>query len=140
PGGGGGGEPIEERAAFVVFQIDCEAALVAVEGGKEAGGETDAPPGRIALRRLDLDYIGAEIGENQACARPHDRVTEFEYADAGEGEGRGILLHVSACPRRVTAGLDPAVHAEHSLVYRRVKDCCGFGESAWIAGSSPAMT
>src|SRR5262249_25005243 len=79
------------------FQGGREAALVAVESGKESGGEADAPACRVAVRRLDLNHVGAEIGEDQACARPHDRVAEFEYANAGKGEG-GCYFAVVHCP------------------------------------------
>ena len=77
-------EVVEQRATLGIFQIDGEAALVAVECGKEACGETDEAPSRIAAGRLDLDHVGAEIGEDQAGTRSHDGVTEFEHADAGE--------------------------------------------------------
>src|SRR5690242_18958347 len=73
-----GGEPIKQCASFDAFEIDGEAALVAVEGGEEAGPETDEAAGRIAIGRLDLDHVGAEIGQDQACARSHNGVTELE--------------------------------------------------------------
>ena len=74
-----------QRAAVVGLEVDGDAALVAVEGAEEAGGKADQPPGRVARHRLDLDHVGAEIGEDQACARTHDGVAEFEHANAGKG-------------------------------------------------------
>ncbi len=76
---------MQQRAAVVGFEIDGEAALVAVESAEETGGEAGEAAGRIAADRLDLDHVGAEVGENEASARPHDGVAEFEHANAGKG-------------------------------------------------------
>ena len=84
---GGCRQPMQQRAAFIGFEIDGEAALVAVERAEEAGGKAEQPAGGIAVDRLDLDHVGAEIGENEPRARPHDGVAEFEHANAGKGEG-----------------------------------------------------
>ena len=78
-------QAMQQRAAFVGLEVDGDAALVAVEGAEEAGGKADQPPGGIAGHRLDLDHVGAEIGEDQARARAHDGVAEFEHANAGKG-------------------------------------------------------
>ena len=77
-------QPMQQRAAFVRFQVDGDAALVAIEGGEESGGKAEQPPGGVAVRRLDLDHIGAEIGQDQARSRAHDGVAEFEHANAGK--------------------------------------------------------
>ena len=84
---GGRDQAIEQRAAIVGFQIDGDAALVAVEGREEAGCEADQASGGIATGRLDLDHVGAEIGKDQARGRPHDGVAELEHAQAGERQG-----------------------------------------------------
>ena len=77
-----------------LLEVDGEAALVAVEIAEEPGSEAGEPPRRIALgRRLDLDDVGAEIGEHQPGARPHDGLGEFEDAQSRErqrGGGIGI--------------------------------------------------
>ena len=78
---------MQQRAAFVGLEVEGDAALVAVEGAEEARGKADQPAGRIARHGLDLDHVGAEIGKDQACARTHDGVAEFEHADAGKGQG-----------------------------------------------------
>jgi hypothetical protein len=56
-----------------------------------------AKPGQLARRVAagggrDLDHVGAEIGEYEPGARPHDRLGECEDAEAGKrrGVGRGI--------------------------------------------------
>ncbi len=79
-------QPVQQRAALTGFQIEGEAALIAVERAEEAGGKAGEPPGRIAADRLDLDHVGAEIGEDQPRARTHDGVAEFEHANAGKRE------------------------------------------------------
>ena len=43
------------------------------------------PPGDIAVGRLDFDYVGAEVGQEQAAVRPGQHVTDFQDADAGKG-------------------------------------------------------
>src|SRR5580700_8597233 len=110
---------MQQRAAGIGFEVDGDAALVAVESAEEASSKADQPPGRIARHRLDLDHVGAEVGEDQARARTHDGVAEFEHADAGKGQGAvGIGLSVShwsslsrhglACPA-YAAGTGPAL-------------------------------
>ena len=74
-----------DEASFVRgFEVDNDAALIAVESAEETRGKADQPPGRIARHRLDLDHVGAEIGEDQARARTHDGVAEFEHANVGK--------------------------------------------------------
>src|SRR6185312_14819530 len=98
------GEAADHRAAFGPFQIDREAALVAVEGGEKPGAEAAEPAGTVALgRRLDLDDIGAELGEHQPRGRPHDRVAELQDANAGERRRRH-----QAAARRWNASRLPA--------------------------------
>ena len=97
---------MDQRAPFVRFQIDREAALVAIEGIEEAGRKPARRRVCVAVRRrLDLDDIGAEIGEQQARARPHDRVAELEHAEAGERRAfrarslSGIAIRVAPAAR-----------------------------------------
>ena len=50
------------------FHVDADAALVAVEVGEEAGGETMQPAGAIAIGcRLDADHVGAQIRQHHAA-------------------------------------------------------------------------
>ena len=83
---GGLRQAMEQRAPLVGLQIDREAALVAVEGRKEPRGETIKPAGVIAGHRLDLDHVGAEVGEDEPRRRAHDGMAEFKHANAGKGE------------------------------------------------------
>ena len=103
-------QPIQQLPSVVIFQIDCEAAFVAVECGKEAGAETYEAASRITIGWLDLDHVGSKIGEDHTSGRPHNGVTEFEHADAGKGESSGgsfSLAHagaLSTSPRRAGRG------------------------------------
>ena len=102
---------MQQRAAVVGFEIDGEAALVAVEGAEEAGGETDQAAGRVAGRGFDLDHVGAEIGENEPRGRAHDGVSEFEHANAGQRQG-GVGGCVSIAHAVLILPL-PAARGEH---------------------------
>ena len=68
------------------FQIEHEAALVAVEGlecGRVEGAVVMAE--RIAaVGTFDLDHLGAQVRENQAAGRSHDDVAELDHAQALE--------------------------------------------------------
>jgi hypothetical protein len=76
------------------FHVERYRALVAVEGRKEPGTRGRQAPRIVAARRgLDLDHVGPEIGEDQAAARPHDHVHEFDDAQSGK---RQILHHAAA--------------------------------------------
>src|SRR6266702_458174 len=92
----------------LVHQLDCVGALQ-VEGEAALSriklteiGAVAVPERRpqthvIALGRLDLDYLRADIGE-QPCtirARQYDR--KIEHAHAGEWRGRGFLLLHAIC-------------------------------------------
>jgi hypothetical protein len=78
-------QAMDHRLSFGSLEIDREAALVAVEGREEAGAKPAEPARVIALgRRLDLDDVGAQLGENEPGGRPHDRVAELQNLEAGE--------------------------------------------------------
>jgi hypothetical protein len=69
--------------------MSSDPALVAVEIAKEAGGEAAQATGVIAVRRwLDLDYVGAEVGQYDAAGWPHDGVGKFEDGQALERHHR----------------------------------------------------
>jgi hypothetical protein len=42
---------------------------------------------RVAARRLDLDYLGAQIGENAGAERRCDVVSELQYLEADQWPG-----------------------------------------------------
>ena len=76
----------EELLAFRLLQVDDDAALVAVQAD-EIGGlavlEGDAPAAREVAEagRLELDHLGAEIGEHGRAERTCEGVREVEDFD-----------------------------------------------------------
>ena len=80
------GEAVQGRLALGALKVEGEAALVAIEGGEEAGGEAAEAAGVVAARRrLDLDDVGAKVGEHEAAGRPHHRVAELQDLQPGQG-------------------------------------------------------
>src|SRR5207244_12022859 len=100
-------QPMYDRLSLGSFQIDRDRALVAVVGRKESGGEARQPPGRIAVDRLDLHHVGAEIGKYDAGARPHDGVTEIKHLQPRQRPGgsrhAARLLNAASVPDRSAA-------------------------------------
>ena len=60
---------VERKAALAAIERDVAAAFGRHELGEEAPG--------LALRRLDLDHIGAHIGQQHAPERPGDNLREL---------------------------------------------------------------
>jgi hypothetical protein len=87
-------QAIERGATIVGLQVEHDAALVAVDAHEvraEAVGRV-APPRRppaprlVARRRLDLDDVGAEIGEEHRGERPGQDSAGVDDPDALERE------------------------------------------------------
>ena len=97
---GGLEKPAHHLLAALGLQIDGDAALVAVhhhEGRRFAldidGGEA---AGIVATGdSLDLDHLGAEIGQQHARGRPGHDVGELDDGDAPE-RSVGVRRHLSA--------------------------------------------
>ena len=78
--------------ALGAAQVEAHALLAAV-----VDGEVHALPADhrrmlarlLAAHRLDLDDLGAEVGQDHAAARPRLEARELEHADAVEGEAHG---------------------------------------------------
>ena len=96
---GRGDEPQQRILGGGVAQVEHERALVARVGlpvQREAGVAPVAQ--RIARRRLDLDHVGAEVGELQRQHVAGDQARQIEHADAVERAARG---RVEADGRRI---------------------------------------
>jgi hypothetical protein len=79
----------KQLPATVVFQIDGQALLVAVEAGEKTGAEPGKVAGVVApAGPFDLPDLGAQVGKDQAAGRAHDVVAEFEHAHPGQRQGR----------------------------------------------------
>ena len=78
--------------------------LVPAVGREETGaGRSEVSRLVAADRRLDLDDVRAEVGENEAAGRPHDDVRELDDADPGERKLGGLdVAHAAA-----VAGANP---------------------------------
>jgi len=86
-----------DRLALGALEIEREAPLVAVRGEEEDAHAVlvEVASGPVALpepaaRRLDLDHVGAEVGEELDAGRPEEELGEAEDAGAGQdGERSG---------------------------------------------------
>ncbi len=95
---GGLAQRMNDSASFFGFQIDRDAALVAVGAEKyssETGsGKRRPAPGFIALPyRLHLDDLGAEIAEILRAERTGQHFREVEHANSGERFCHGDPVH-----------------------------------------------
>src|SRR5262249_25304258 len=76
--------------AVVVLEVDRDAALVAVHH-QECGGLLADRWWHHAARVvaawdfLELDDVGAHVGEHQAARRPRHHVTQLDHLEAGQG-------------------------------------------------------
>ena len=81
-----GDQPPERVLGGIDLEIENERALAAVqphEQRRHAGRSRRAGvPGGVALRRLDLDHVGAHVAEHLRGQRAGDDRSEVEYADA----------------------------------------------------------
>ena len=86
---GGRGEAVEYGAALVVLQVQCQAALVArgqlpvVVDFRVWVGAAGAP-GVAGAGWLDLDHVGAEVGQDRGCGGAGDPACAVDDFQAGE--------------------------------------------------------
>ena len=70
------------------LEVEHDRLLVAVDRAVQHRGVAGVQPPVAQFvagdRPLDLDHLGAEVGEHAACGRGGDVVAEFEYAYTGE--------------------------------------------------------
>ena len=91
-------EPGARRAPVLRLEVDDDRALPAVERDEvaaDAGRDRHHVPVAVAGRRLDLDDVGAEVGEEHAAERAGDVLRVLDDAHAFEREA-----HRSPSPRR----------------------------------------
>src|SRR5207249_4238958 len=83
----GAADEVEEYlAARCALQVEYQRALAAVP----ADEAEELEPERIAARRLDLDDVGAELGEQQRTERTRDEIAEVEDTDPLEAGARSV--------------------------------------------------
>src|SRR5438445_12387316 len=91
---GPGGELEENLASLLMPQIECQAALVAVDGRMH---KTDASAvagqigrqlaGDFPIDCLNLDHVGTQIGQQASQHRPGPTGSRFERTNAVERTG-----------------------------------------------------
>ncbi len=88
-------------AALIGGDVEHHAFLVAVEGPEQADARSGQAARLVAAGRLDLDDLGAEVGQDHAARGPHDQMGEFEHADAGKRQGFIVVMHVRQAEKAV---------------------------------------
>ena len=77
-------EAIEGRTAGLALQVEGDASLAAVEAVEVRGLALDPAAGHGAaevgvIRRLDLDHVGAQVGEEERAVRTCEVVRQLEH-------------------------------------------------------------
>ena len=98
----GQGEQQLARLGLVHVEADVALAGVLLD---EVAGEAVHPrvgeAGHVAIGRLDLDDLGAEVAEHPGAVRPTEHAGEIEHADTGQRAGTG------GGSRRIGHGCEP---------------------------------
>ena len=89
-------EPLQLLDVGGVLDVDRDRTLVAVGRVKHHRGVVDerrAPHPRVvaAVRLLDLDDVGADVGQDRAGQRTRQRLSDLDHLDARERSGHGVL-------------------------------------------------
>ena len=89
-------EPKRECLSSGRLHIKANTALVAVIHGEVASTRTRQPSGVVSTNRLDLKYIGTEVGKHKSRGWPHDHVRKLDDSDSSERLGgvhsRGVSI------------------------------------------------
>src|SRR5690606_35613769 len=79
---------LDQFYAAFAFQVEGDGFLVATETAPPERGaavvEFAPAANRVAAGRLDLDHLGAEIGEQGAVKRASKQLAQFDNTNAGE--------------------------------------------------------
>ena len=142
-----------DRASRLAAQVEADAALAAVVG-HEVGAVLPAAEAAegIALRRLDLDHLGAEIDQHHAGQRRRDHGAELDHAHAFENVGHCAharspgtyrACDSAAIPGRHAAASQSEIGARHRRVARqrawpRLRRRCGRARADRRVRRSPA--
>jgi hypothetical protein len=83
-----------------VAQVDFHAALVAVQAAEDrvvlAGNRVEGRAAQVARAlALDLDHVGAVVGEHLRAHRPHHDLGEIDHAHALEWQSAGGGAHAA---------------------------------------------
>ena len=92
-----GHEAQDDLDRLLVFQVQGDAALVAGvqrPPGRDAVDLLAPLPHRVAGRRLDLDHVGAEVGQQPRAERRGDEMADLKDAQARQRAVRSSFGHV----------------------------------------------
>ena len=94
---------LHDAPAVLALEVELDRALAAI-GGVEIGGAEMVAVGALDERRppaagvvagalaLDLDHVGAEIGQNLPGPRPGQNAGKFEHAHSGQADPASNIL------------------------------------------------
>jgi hypothetical protein len=93
---GAGAQLVRETAAVVGGEVDRAAALAAVHrqvvGGLAAGVRRSPAAGLVAhTGSLDLDHVGAEVGQHHRAVGTRENAREVEHPEPIERWHPGII-------------------------------------------------
>src|SRR4029077_4172412 len=96
-------------------KIECHSTLVPIDadeiGGRVALKRRTPGPGLIALRWLDLDHVGAMVGEHLRAIGATQHASEVDHLDAGECAGALIRGHGASVIHSAAHGTIPKTRA-----------------------------
>jgi hypothetical protein len=84
-------QALEDRLALGLTKVEREVLLVAVIGKEGRAVVAAAATGVAAVRMLDLDYVGAQVGEDHPAARAGDDMAQLE--DTNPFQRQTLLLN-----------------------------------------------
>jgi len=107
-------QPVQQLATRIGAQVEHDRSLVAVDRCEVRAAPLGrvAPPRRspgarlVAVGRLDLDDIGAEVGQQHGGERPGQHAADVDDADAFQGEPIGHGATVAERLARAPLGCD----------------------------------
>ena len=89
---GPGEQAVQHRLAMRRLEVEGERVLVAVDGHETGGliadpvlGHRVVAGGLAARRPLDLDHLGAQVGQHQPAGGRGENVRQLDHPDAREG-------------------------------------------------------
>ena len=101
------GEALEHLEALRVLQVERHRALVAVQilEVRAMARAARLLAGRVLQQRIDLDDIGAPVGELPHAGRPRTDAGEVEHGEAGKGLRGAREGHLRKLRQREENGL-----------------------------------
>ena len=159
-------EAPQDLAPGVGLEVDTDRALVPVDGeevggGARARGSVTDPrrspaPRRVAVGRLDLDHVRAEVGEQHRAVRPGEDRRAVGDPDPGErpeaglelaATGRRVAAARQVCHRPMVARPPASARARRPWPYRSAsrRSCArrswpGMDVCRWLVGAAPRPT